>query len=160
MSACLYLQGGRFHFSGQPVPVLGQTHSKKVFSNVQAAFPVFQWVPTNSCPVTGNAEKSLALSSFHPLFRYFQSAFIFHPTEQPLLTQQNADNNLSIIIPHSEGNRLVNESQNEFWWLTWPLLHFPNVFLKLHILTHKKEVSLNASTIKLERILLARDLFN
>lgn len=41
-----------------------------------------------------------------------------------------------------------------------PLLHFPNVFLKPPILTYKKEVSLNAKTIKLERILHVRDLFN
>ena len=36
------LQGGGFHhFPGQPVPVLGHSHSKKVFPDVQREPPVF-----------------------------------------------------------------------------------------------------------------------
>ena len=47
-----YLQG-LHHLSGQPVPVLSLPHSEKVFSDAQREPPVFQFVPTASCPVTG-----------------------------------------------------------------------------------------------------------
>ena len=44
-----YLQGWRLHnLSGQPVPVLGHPHSKKVFPDVQREPPVLQFVPTAS----------------------------------------------------------------------------------------------------------------
>ena len=50
-----YLQGGRLHnLSGQPVPVLSNPHSKKVFPDVQTGPPVFQFVPIASGPVSGH----------------------------------------------------------------------------------------------------------
>lgn len=47
------LQGGRLHnHSGQTVPVLCHSHSKEVLPDLQTG-PVFQFVPTAPCPVTG-----------------------------------------------------------------------------------------------------------
>ena len=40
--------------SGQPVPVLGHPYGEKGFPSVQAELPVFQSVPTASCPDTGH----------------------------------------------------------------------------------------------------------
>lgn len=111
----LHLQGWRLHFSGQPVPVLGQTHRKKeVFSNVQTASPVFQCVPTSSCPVTGQHNKEPGSVFFAPSLQVFSICIYFSSYRTAYPNLANADNNLSIIILHPEENRLVNESQNEF----------------------------------------------
>jgi len=45
---------GDSNFSGQPVPVLGHSHSLKVFLDVQREPPMFQCVPIVSDPVTGH----------------------------------------------------------------------------------------------------------
>jgi len=64
-----YLQGGRLHnLSGQPVPVLGHPHSKKVLLNVLRGPPIFPFVPITSGPPA--TEKSLSPSSLYPPFRY------------------------------------------------------------------------------------------
>ena len=48
-----YLQGVTLHsLSGQPVPVLGHSHTEKVFPYVQAELPAFHRAPTASGPVT------------------------------------------------------------------------------------------------------------
>ena len=50
-----YPQGWRFHkLSGQPVPVPGHPHSKKVLPDVLAEPALFQVVLIASGPVTGN----------------------------------------------------------------------------------------------------------
>jgi len=50
-----YLQGQMVHnLSGQPIPLLIYPHSEEVFPNVKMGPPVFQCVPTTSCPVTGH----------------------------------------------------------------------------------------------------------
>ena len=50
-----YLQGWRLHnLSGQPVPVLGHSPSKKVFPDGQREPPLFQFVAIASGPVTGH----------------------------------------------------------------------------------------------------------
>lgn len=80
------------------------------------------------------------------------------PTEQPILAY--ADNNLKIIILHPEENWLLKESENEFWWLIWPQFNSQMCKLKaLHFKSYKTK-KFKHSTIKLEGILLARNLFN
>jgi len=50
-----YLQERRFHnLPGHPVPVLSDLHIEKVLSDAQTEAPMFQFVPTASCPVTGH----------------------------------------------------------------------------------------------------------
>ena len=39
------------------MPVLGQSHSKKAFPDVQTEPPVFQFMPIASSPVTGHCWK-------------------------------------------------------------------------------------------------------
>lgn len=47
------LQRMRLHnLSGQPIPLLCLSHSK-VLPHIQMEFPVFQSVPVDPCPVTG-----------------------------------------------------------------------------------------------------------
>jgi len=51
----VYLRGWRLqNLSGQPLPVLVNPHSNKVFTDVQKAPPVFQFVPITYGPVTGH----------------------------------------------------------------------------------------------------------
>lgn len=159
MSACFYLQGWRLHISGQPVPVLGQTHCREVFSNVQAAPPVCWCVLINSFLVTGQHWKEPGSVFFPPSLQIFPICIYFSSYRTASLNLANADNNLSIIIAHPEENTLVNESQNEFWWLIWPPTTFPQCIFKASHFNSQKR-SLNANTIKLERILPISDLFN
>jgi len=50
-----YLQAGRIHnLPGQPLPVLGHPHNKKVFLDHQMEPPVLQRVPVAPKPVTGH----------------------------------------------------------------------------------------------------------
>jgi len=74
-----YLQGWRLHhLPGQPVPVLGHSHSEKVFPDVQREPPVFlrgNLLCFSLCPLPlvlslGTTEKYLSLSSLHSPFRY------------------------------------------------------------------------------------------
>lgn len=53
-AASEYLQGWRLHnfTAGQPVPVLGHSHSNKILPDVQTEFPVFKFIPIASCPDT------------------------------------------------------------------------------------------------------------
>ena len=63
---------GELHnLPGQPVPVLGHPHSKKVFSDVQKESPVFQFVPIDSCPVTRHHSKESGSVFFAPSLQVF-----------------------------------------------------------------------------------------
>jgi len=82
---------------------------------------MFRWhlLCFSLCPVPlllslATTEKSLALSSLHPPFRYFNSAFIFSSYRTAYLKIANADISVSIMILHPEENRLLSESKNEF----------------------------------------------
>ena len=67
-----YLQGWRLHnLSGQPVPVLGHPHSKRVFPDVQREPPVFQCVSIGSGPVTGHCRKEPGSVFFIPSCQVF-----------------------------------------------------------------------------------------
>jgi len=61
------------NLSEQPVPVLHHLHSKEMFPNAQMEPPVFQFVPTASCPITGHLWKepgSELIASSLQLFIY------------------------------------------------------------------------------------------
>jgi len=67
-----YLKGWRHHnLSGQPAPVLGHPHNKKVFSGVQREATVFQYVPIVSCPVPGHHWKKPDSVLFAPSLQVF-----------------------------------------------------------------------------------------
>jgi len=62
-----YLQKRRLHnLPGQPGPGLRHPQREEVLPHVQLELPLLQFVPVAPCPVTGNTEKSLAPSSWHP----------------------------------------------------------------------------------------------
>jgi len=66
-----YLQRRRLHhLPGQPVPVLRHPQKEEVLPQVQTELPMLQFVPAAPVLSLGTTEKTLALSSGHPPFRY------------------------------------------------------------------------------------------
>lgn len=66
------LQEWRLHnLSGQPVPVLHHMHSREVPPGIQREPPVFQFVPTVSCPGIGQHCKESVSVLFAPFLQVF-----------------------------------------------------------------------------------------
>ena len=61
-----------YTISGSPVSLLPQCHSEKGFPGVQTELPLIHFVPCAAIPATGIREKSLALPSSQPPYRYLR----------------------------------------------------------------------------------------
>jgi len=93
-----YLQGWRLpKLPGKPIPVLGHSHSKDVFPDVQMAPPVFQFVPVASGPVTRHHWKEPGPVVFAPSLQLFLDIGEI-PPEPSLLQVKQSQISQSFLI--------------------------------------------------------------